>query len=137
MSRLAVSIVISAVLLVTACAESTQESIDSSVETAVAETVSAQGTPTQLPGVALGSPATSIFCPGCKLVDVTGIVDGDIIDTSIGRVRFFGVDAPELGDRCFTEATEFTRLLVGDQVRLEDGPRLRDQFGRASCRERV
>ncbi len=50
MSRLAVSMVISAVLLVAACAESTQESIDSSVETAVAETVSAQGTPTQLPG---------------------------------------------------------------------------------------
>jgi hypothetical protein len=63
-------------------------------------------------------------------VDVTGIVDGDTIDTSIGRVRFFGVDAPERGEQCFTEATEFTRSLVGNQIRLEDGPRLEDSFGR-------
>ena len=110
MSRLAISFLFSALLLVTACAESAQDSLDSSVGTAVAETVSAQGTPTQLPGVALGSPATSIFCPGCKLVDVTGIVDGNIIDTSIGRVRFFGVDTPELGDRCFTEVLDFSKM---------------------------
>ena len=51
-------------------------------------------------------------------------------DTSIGRVRFFGVDTPERGDKCFTEATDFTRLLVGSQVRLEDGPRLEDIYGR-------
>ena len=63
-------------------------------------------------------------------MEVTGIVDGDTIDTSIGRVRFFGIDTPERGDACFTEATEFTRLLVGSQVRLEDGPRLEDSFGR-------
>jgi len=111
MSRLAISFLFSALLLVTACAESAQDSLDSSVGTAVAETVSAQGTPTQLPGVALGPPATSIFCPGCKLVDVTGIVDGDTIDTSIGRVRFFGIDTPERGEACFTEATEFARML--------------------------
>jgi len=59
-----------------------------------------------------------------------GVVDGDTIDTSIGRVRFFGVDTPERGDDCFTEATDFTRLLVGSQVRLEDGPRLEDTYGR-------
>jgi len=63
-------------------------------------------------------------------VEVTGIVDGDTIDTSIGRVRFFGIDTPERGDVCFAEATDFTRLLVGRQVRLEDGPRLEDSFGR-------
>ncbi|MCI0837946.1 MAG: thermonuclease family protein [Chloroflexi bacterium] len=63
-------------------------------------------------------------------MEVTGIVDGDTIDTSIGRVRFFGIDTPERGDVCFAEATEFTRLLVGSQVRLEDGPRLEDSFGR-------
>jgi hypothetical protein len=63
-------------------------------------------------------------------VEVTGVVDGDTIDTSIGRVRFFGVDTPERGEECFTEATDFTRLLVGSQVRLEDGPRLEDTYGR-------
>jgi endonuclease YncB( thermonuclease family) len=75
-------------------------------------------------------PQTVIFCADCQLVDVTGIVDGDTIDTSIGRVRFYGVDTPERGERCYDDAAEFTELLVGTQVRLEDGPRLEDNFGR-------
>ena len=75
-------------------------------------------------------PTTSFSCPDCQLVSVTSIVDGDTIDTSIGRVRFFGVDTPERGDDCFTEAIDFTRLLVGTQVRLEDGTRLEDIYGR-------
>jgi endonuclease YncB( thermonuclease family) len=123
-------LIFSVFLLASACTQPTKHSIDSSVETAIAETIIAHGTPTQLPGVEFGPPATSIFCPGCQLVDVTGIVDGDTIDTSIGRVRFFGVDTPERGESCFTEVTEFTRLLVGGQVRLEDGPRLEDTYGR-------
>lgn len=69
-------------------------------------------------------------CPDCELVQVTGIVDGDTIDTSIGRVRFYGIDTPERGESCYQEATDFTALLVGDQVRLEDGPRLTDGFDR-------
>ncbi len=73
---------------------------------------------------------TVIFCADCQLVDVTGIVDGDTIDTSIGRVRFYGVDTPERGETCYREAAEFTGLLAGTQVRLEDGPRLEDNFGR-------
>ncbi len=130
MSQLIGVLLFSVLLLVSACAQPTQQTIDSSVATAVAATVGAKATPTQLPGVALGPPATSIFCPGCQLVEVTGIVDGDTIDTSIGRVRFFGVDTPERGEACFTEATEFSRLLIGSQVRLEDGPRLEDTYGR-------
>ncbi len=85
--------------------------------------------PTRPTTQAIGPPQL-FYCPDCQLVEVTGIVDGDTIDTSIGRVRFFGVDTPERGDRCFAEATDFTRLLVGRQVRLEDGPRLEDSFGR-------
>jgi micrococcal nuclease len=77
-----------------------------------------------------GPPTTSFSCPDCQLVIVTNVVDGDTIDTSLGRVRFFGIDTPERGDDCFTEATDFTRLLVGNQVRLEDGPRLEDTYGR-------
>jgi len=111
-------------LSVAACAESSAD-LDSLVATSVAETVAVQPEPSSS-----GPPQTTIYCPDCQLVDVTGIVDGDTIDTSIGRVRFFGVDTPERGDVCFTEATEFTRLLVGNQVRLEDGPRLEDAYGR-------
>ena len=123
-------LIFSSLLVVAACSAPGGDSFDSSVDTAVAETVSAQEPPTQLPGVKFGPPATSIFCPGCQLVDVIRVVDGDTIDTSIGRVRFFGIDTPERGEPCFTEATEFTRLLVGSQVRLEDGPRLMDSFSR-------
>jgi micrococcal nuclease len=103
----------SVLLLASACAQPTQQSNSG-----------------QQPPVSDGPPQTVIFCPDCQLVQVTGVIDGDTIDTSIGRVRFFGVDTPEIGEECFTEATEFTRLLVGDQVRLQDGPRLEDTYGR-------
>ena len=47
-----------------------------------------------------------------------------------GPGRLFGVDTPERGERCATEATERLRELAGDTVRLEDGPRLTDTYGR-------
>ncbi len=73
---------------------------------------------------------TVISCPTCPVVTVTGGVDGDTIDTDIGRIRLYGVDTPERGERCFTEATEATRRLAGSQVRVEDGPRLTDRYDR-------
>ena len=60
--------------------------------------------PTRPRTQAIGPPQL-FYCPDCQLVDVFGVVDGDTIDTSIGRVRFFGVDTPERGDTCFKEAT--------------------------------
>ena len=71
-----------------------------------------------------------MFCNDCQLVDVTGIVDGDTIDTSVGRVRFFGVNTPERGKQCFREATDFTRTATGSKVRLENGPRRTDKYDR-------
>ena len=117
--------ILALLLTFVACTGSDDKSFDSSAETSVTGTVRADQPPQST-----GPPRTSIFCPDCQLVNVTGIVDGDTIDTSVGRVRFFGVDTPERGDVCFTEATDFTRLLVGRQVRLEDGPRREDSFGR-------
>ena len=60
-----------------------------------------------------------ITCPDCLLVDVNRIIDGDTLDTSIGRVRFYGIDSPERGEACFSEATAATERLAGSQVRLE------------------
>ena len=124
-------ILVSAVIavLMVSCSESSGD-VDALVSTSVAATIGAQSNSEQQSPVSDGSYETSIYCPDCQLVEVTGVVDGDTIDTSIGRVRFFGVDTPERGEECFTEATEFTRLLVGSQVRLEDGPRLEDTYGR-------
>ena len=124
-------IVVSALIavLIVGCSASSGD-VDALVSTSVAATIGAQSNSEQQSPVSDGPPQTSIYCPDCQLVEVTGVVDGDTIDTSMGRVRFFGVDTPERGEECFTEATEFTRLLVGSQVRLEDGPRLEDTYGR-------
>jgi len=34
----------------------------------------------------------TLVCTDCQLVDVTKVIDGDTLDTSVGRVRFFGID---------------------------------------------
>ena len=72
----------------------------------------------------------SLVCTDCQLVDVTKVIDGDTLDTSVGRVRFFGVDTPERGKSCFQEASDFTRMVAGSKVRLEPGPRRTDSYGR-------
>ena len=65
---------------------------------------------------------------------VVRVIDGDTLDILIAgtehRVRLFGVDTPERGERCYKEATELTRALSGDGVRIESGPRSQDRYGR-------
>ena len=69
-----------------------------------------------------------------KEAKVVRIVDGDTIDVLIDgtkqRVRLFGVDTPERGEPCYNEATERTRQLSGEVVRIEAGPRTEDRYGR-------
>ena len=89
----------------------------------------ATATPSE-PAIGPGQPQTVINCAECPLVDVTRVIDGDTLDSSIGRVRFYGVDTPERGEACFSEATAATERLAGSSVRLEDGPRLTDSFNR-------
>ncbi len=85
---------------------------------------------TQKAGTGPGPPQTVIHCGDCERVDVVRVIDGDTIDTGVGRIRFYGVDSPERDERCFDEAAEFTSRLVGEAVRVEEGPRAEDQFGR-------
>ena len=65
---------------------------------------------------------------------VVQVIDGDTLDLLIAgtkyRVRLFGVDTPERGERCYEEATERTRQLSGDVVGIESGPRAEDRYGR-------
>ena len=69
-----------------------------------------------------------------KEAQVVQVIDGDTLDLLIAgtkyRVRLFGVDTPERGERCYEEATERTRKLSGDLVRIEPGPRSEDRYGR-------
>ena len=65
---------------------------------------------------------------------VVRVIDGDTLEVLIAgtkhRVRLFGVDTPERGERCYKAATERTRHLSGDMVRIESGPRSEDRYGR-------
>ena len=77
-----------------------------------------------------GPPHTVITCTDCPVMDVIDVIDGDTIVGPSGRVRMYGIDAPEIGERCYTEAKAALTRLTGDRVRLQDGPRLTDEFGR-------
>jgi len=73
---------------------------------------------------------TTLGCIDCVEVEVDRVIDGDTLYTSRGRVRLFGVDTPERGEHCASQATKRLQQLAGDSVRLEDGPRATDSFGR-------
>lgn len=68
------------------------------------------------------------------LVGVRDVLDGDTLDVDAAstrlRVRLFGVDAPEVGERCAAEATDRLRALAGDTVLLRADLRQQDRFGR-------
>ena len=63
---------------------------------------------------------------------VQHVIDGDTIVLSCGeRVRFIGLDAPEIGEPGADEATQFVRELVeGKTVWLEADGADRDRWGR-------
>lgn len=67
---------------------------------------------------------------------VENVVDGDtadvIIDGRMYRVRYYGVDTPERGQRCFREATDRNQQLVkiDDEIYLLADAREFDSFNR-------
>jgi micrococcal nuclease len=65
---------------------------------------------------------------------VEKVVDGDSIDAVIAgtlvHVRYFGVDAPERGERCYREAADRNQTLIGREVLLLPDARETDRFGR-------
>lgn len=76
------------------------------------------------------SGVASLSCPDCSTVPVSRVIDGDTFDSGATRIRLFGVDTPERGERCFNEATNRLKELAGDVVRVEQGPRTSDTFDR-------
>jgi len=66
---------------------------------------------------------------------VTAVIDGDTIDVSMGgasyRVRYIGMDTPEVGQTCGSEATQANAALVaGQTVRMVRDVSETDRFGR-------
>ena len=80
--------------------------------------------------VACAGIETNLRCEDCFEVRVDRVIDGDTLDTSRGVIRLYGVDTPEVGQRCASQATERLRDLADDTIRIEVGPRTSDQYGR-------
>ena len=49
--------------------------------------------------------ATTLCCQTCDNITVDRVIDGDTFVSGPLRVRLFGVDTPEAGQRCSSEAT--------------------------------
>lgn len=69
-----------------------------------------------------------------RKVEVVKVIDGDTIDVKIDgktqRIRYYGVDTPERGDRCFREATDRNQHLIGSTVLLLPDARNQDRYER-------
>ncbi|MBR9680262.1 MAG: thermonuclease family protein [Candidatus Altiarchaeota archaeon] len=51
--------------------------------------------------------------------DLNYVIDGDTIDTTLGRVRILNINTPEKGERCFSESKNYLKNLNLTTLRLE------------------
>lgn len=64
------------------------------------------------------------------------VIDGDTIEVVLPgeqapvRVRYYGSDSPERGERCYQDAKDRNRSLLGNTVLLLPDARDRDRYGR-------
>lgn len=82
------------------------------------------------PTIDISDCSTIICCSDCPDIGMDRAIDGDTFQSANARIRLFGVDTPERGEKCFTEATERFKELAGDTVRVEFGPRSLDNYDR-------
>lgn len=60
------------------------------------------------------------------------VIDGDTLHTpSRERIRLYGIDTPEVGSRCYLEATWELRRAVANGFFVKAGDRARDRHGRS------
>ena len=115
-------------ILLSACSATEESPFNPAEETSIANTVIAQSAEFDNSAPESDAVHTGISCPGCLLVDVERIIDGETLDTSAGRIRLFGASLPDEGESCSSEATELSKSIVTSQVRLKYGPPLHDEF---------
>jgi micrococcal nuclease len=65
---------------------------------------------------------------------VVRVIDGGTIDVTIDgeerQVRYYGIEAPENGKKCFEQAKARNTELLGTTVRLQTDARDQDEHGR-------
>ncbi len=84
-------------------------------------------------GLGIGYPLWhTTSAPTMEQVLVARVIDGDTIELADGsRVRYLGIDTPELGEPYSAEASARNRELVGGKVvELQSGKRDCDEYGR-------
>ena len=83
-------------------------------------------------GYAVASMDSATPAPTTGTSLVTRVIDGDTIELASGeRVRYLGIDTPEVGEDYCEEATQLNRDLVeGKWVELQPGNEDRDEYGR-------
>ncbi|NQW21512.1 MAG: thermonuclease family protein [Chloroflexi bacterium] len=121
-------ILLGIIFLLAACGGSGSELLDPNLETGVKSTISAQASVFEERDDPVGTPSTSVFCQNCELIDVLRIVDGETIETELGRIRLFGADAPGFDEECGTDAFAFISSIVSRKVGIKYGPPLRDEY---------
>jgi micrococcal nuclease len=90
-------------------------------------------TPTQSPVNATATPPPFVHPNPASLQQATvvRVIDGDTIDVTVDgqerRVRYYGIDAPDTGEKCFEEAKARNSELLGTSVRLEPDARGEDE----------
>jgi len=74
----------------------------------------------------------SILLLICSMEAVSdiGVIDGDTLDTSLGRVRLLGINAPERGERCYSESKQAIETLLTGEISLERDLVDKDKYNR-------
>ncbi len=132
MAGLRLSLIVCLALASNACMQAGKPGYDNSESTSTTRTQApSTSEPNELPPIydpqrcAQGEPAT-----------VTKIVDGDTIDVQLSdgqieRVRYIGIDTPEIDEPCYAEASARNRVLLSNQaVLLIRDTSERDIYGR-------
>jgi micrococcal nuclease len=127
-----VVMILGAGMLIGALAKSGGGSGTPAAETTATLPFAAASLPALTPSLAL--PVIQPDPGRLQQAQVVHVVDGDTIDVRVGgqteRVRYYGIDTPERGQPCFSEATERNKELVAQAVLLLPDARERDRYGR-------
>jgi micrococcal nuclease len=98
--------------------------------------VSPTATPKPSPATATATPPPFVHPAPASLQQATvvDVIDGDTIDVTLDgeqqRIRYYGIDTPEKGKKCYEEAKAKNSELLGATVRLQPDARDQDEYGR-------